>query len=45
MDWLERELGIVKDYVKHWQIASHIMTEVDIKLDDILSEVRQLSQI
>jgi hypothetical protein len=43
MEWLERELGMVQKCIT--QIAGHIRAEVDTKLDDILSEVRQLSQI
>jgi len=43
MDWLECELGTVKDRIM--QMAGHIRAEVDTKLDDILYEVRQLSQI
>ena len=42
-DWLERELDMVKDRIM--QVAGHIRAEVDTKLDDILYEVRQLSQI
>jgi hypothetical protein len=43
MDWLERELDMVKNRIM--QIAGHIRAEVDTKLDNILYEVRQLSQI
>lgn len=43
MDWLERELNLVKE--RMMQIATHLRAEVDTKLDDILYEVRQLSQI
>jgi hypothetical protein len=43
MDWLKRELDMVETRIM--QIAGHIRAEVDTKLDDILYEVRQLSQI
>lgn len=42
-DWLKQEFDDVRELVM--LIADHIRTEVDVKLEDILYEVQQLSQI
>jgi len=43
MDWLEREVDGIKDVIM--QMADHIRTQVESKLDDILYEVRQQNGI
>jgi hypothetical protein len=42
-DWLECEIDDVKD--RMMQIEDHLREDVDSKLDEILREVRLLSQI
>jgi hypothetical protein len=42
-DWLEYEIDDVRD--RMMQIVDHLREDVDSKLDEILREVRLLSQI